>query len=171
MKSRFPAFNRSISLLLIALPVTPVSAQGMAQSADRLAIAEAIAQYSYTLDFPDADAYAALYTEDAVWEAFIRDADEAILRLESKEAIRTWAENRAAGLEGRKSGHHQSGLTFLELTADSARTQNMLLLTYQGADETAPTVTGSGIYYDTWRKTADGWRIVSRVLRIDGPLP
>jgi hypothetical protein len=47
----------------------------------------------------------------------------------------------------------------------------MLLLSYQGSDETAPTITSAGTYFDTWQKTSDGWKFVTRILRIDGPLP
>ena len=35
---------------------------------DKLAIQEVIAQYSYTYDAQDAEGFADMFTEDAVWE-------------------------------------------------------------------------------------------------------
>jgi hypothetical protein len=41
---------------------------------DKLAVQEVIAQYSYTYDAQDAEEFAALFTEDAVWERFAASA-------------------------------------------------------------------------------------------------
>ena len=165
------------SFLLAALMMTsvtiPASAQAIDQIPDRLEIAEVIAKYSYAADFSDPDAFAALFVEDGVFEFYIRDATDPFERRVSREVIRakqeSWKESKR--ISGIKTGHHQSGLIFMELTADTARTQTMLVHTVQGADETAPKITSSATYYDSWRKTSDGWRIAQRVIRFDGPLP
>ena len=56
---------------------------------------------------------------------------------------------------------------FLELSASHAVTENMALITNQPVGQQTPHISGSGIYRNTWRKTADGWRIAWRVLSSD----
>ena len=58
------------------------------------------------------------------------------------------------------------------MSTDSAITENMVLITHQTADDRVPFISGSGIYRNTWRKTAQGWKIAERVLfsdRFAGP--
>ena len=66
--------------------------------------------------------------------------------------------------EGVTSYHHQSGLIFDELTADSASVRTILVLTVQVPTE-APRLYMTGVYQDQWVKTPQGWRIKYRVLR------
>src|SRR2546430_16964734 len=54
-----------------------------------------------------------------------------------------------------------------ELSSDSARTRTMVLVTHQGATEPAPRPTASGVYYDRWRKTSEGWRLAHRAAHVD----
>jgi uncharacterized protein (TIGR02246 family) len=137
---------------------------------DKLAIQEVIAQYAYTYDAQDAEGFAALFTEDAVWERFASGATRPEIRLESRAAIRAWAAQRLQERLGRfTSRHHQSGILFDELTSESARTRTMVLVTHQGVTEAAPRPTASGMYHDQWRKTQEGWRFVQRTVRLDGP--
>lgn len=56
---------------------------------------------------------------------------------------------------------------FLELSADSAVTENMALITHQTADDRAPFIASSGIYLNTWKRTDHGWKITERVLFTD----
>ena len=172
--NKFTTYLGSFLLVTLMTSVTiPASAQAIDQIADRMEIAEVIAKYSYAADFSDPDAFAALFVEDGIFEFYIRDAKEPFERRVSREVIRAKQESRKESkrISGIKTGHHQSGLIFIELTADTARTQTMLVHTVQGADETAPKITSSGVYYDSWRKTSEGWRIAQRVIRLDGPLP
>jgi hypothetical protein len=165
--------TRTYSLLLIILTLSvaaPSFAQGIQQLADRMEIAEVIAKYSYYNDYPnpdDAEAYAALYTEDAFVEGYVLNETEPFFRIGSQAEILAGAKNRRPG--NSKSGHHQSGLIFMELTENTAQTRVMVLLSRQGADETIPSIVSAGTYYDTWSKTTEGWKIAARVLRIDGP--
>ena len=135
---------------------------------DKLAIQEVIAQYSYTYDAQDAEGFAALFTEDTMWELFASSATRPEIRLESRAAIRAWAAQRLQERSGRfTSRHYQSGILFDELTSESARTRTMVLVTHQGVTEAAPRPTASGVYHDQWRKTLEGWRLVHRILRRD----
>src|SRR5215471_10685119 len=61
---------------------------------DKLAIQEVIAQYSYTYDAQDAEGFAALFTDDAVWELFAAGATHPAIRLQSRAAIHAWAKQR-----------------------------------------------------------------------------
>ena len=135
---------------------------------DKLAIQEVIAQYSYTYDAQDAEGFAALFTEDAVWELFAAGATRPTIRLESRAAILGWAMQRLHERRGRFiSRHYQSSTMFETLTAESARTRTMLLVTHQDVAEAAPRPTASGVYHDQWRKTPEGWQLAHRRLRHD----
>ncbi len=135
---------------------------------DRLAILDAIAQYSYTYDSLDADGYAKVFTEDAVFEMFFSGAKTPEIRLESRESIYQWAANRLKGREGiMNSRHHQSGTIFDIQTPDSAETRTMVLVTHQEMNDATPHLTLSGEYHDHWRKTSEGWKIIRRVLYSD----
>ena len=141
--------------------------QAETQTADRLAILEQIARYSYAWDDRDLEAYIALFVEGA---SFVVDPElpgGPSVDATGHEAIRTWARER---MDARKPGvqvrHHQSGTLFDELGEDQARTRTMLLTSRVGPDGEPP---GSGIYYDEWRRTAEGWRFAKRTLRHDFP--
>ena len=135
---------------------------------DKLAILEVIAQYSYTYDAQDAEGFAALFTEDAVWELFAAGATHPAIRLESRAAIHAWATQRLHERRGRFiSRHYQSGTLFDALTAESARTRTMVLVTHQDVTEAIPRPVASGVYHDQWRKTPEGWRLVHRRLHHD----
>jgi uncharacterized protein (TIGR02246 family) len=139
---------------------------------DKLVILEIIARYSYAYDAKDADAFAQLFTEDAVWEMLISGVAEPQVYLDSREAIRAWVEQNHRGrLNGVSSRHHQSGTVFDELTSTSARTQTMVLVTHQNATDPAPRPTLSGVYTDHWRKTSNGWRLTRRSLQHDQHTP
>jgi SnoaL-like domain len=58
-------------------------------------------------------------------------------------------------------------MLFETLTAESARTRIMVLVTHQDVTEAAPHLTASGVYHDQWRKTPEEWRLVHRRLHHD----
>jgi hypothetical protein len=90
------------------------------------------------------------------------------IRLESRAAINAWATQRLHARRGRfTSRHYLSGTLFEALTADSARTRTMVLVTHQDFTEAAPRPVASGVYHDQWRKTPEGWRLVRRRLHHD----
>jgi SnoaL-like domain len=135
---------------------------------ERLAIHEIIARYSYTYDSLDADGFAGLFADDGVLEIFVPGKAVAAVRLQSRAEILEWAARRLRARSGRfSSRHHQSGTLFDELTADSAMTRTMVLVTHQGATEAAPRPVLSGVYHDRWRKEAGGWRLAHRAAHVD----
>src|SRR5262245_54605579 len=126
---------------------------------DKVAIQEVIARYSYAYDGKDAEAFARLFVPDGIFEIMIPGERAPRVRLSSRAAIRKWAARRHRLNAAGQARHHQSGLVFDDLTAETARSRTMLLLTRQGAADAAPVVDVTGVYSDTWRKTLDGWRL------------
>ena len=135
---------------------------------DRLAILEQFGRYSYAEDGGDPEAYAGMFTEDAVFEVWLKGADTPFVRLEGRNAIREWAAGRyaerPAGLQVR---HNQTGTIFDELTSGAAMTRTMLLATRLDPEATVPRASVSGVYRDEWRRTPDGWRFSKRAITVD----
>ena len=154
------------------IPLCLIGKDQMVSLADKLAIQEVIARYSYTYDAQDAESFAALFTEDAVWELYACGATHPEMQLVSRAAIRAWAAQRLHERRGRfTSRHYQSGVLFEALTSEAAQTRTMVLITHQGMTETAARLTASGVYYDQWRKTQEGWQLAHRILRRDSSAP
>ena len=132
---------------------------------DRVAILEQIARYSYAWDERDAEAYTALFAEDAVFEVDPELPGGPATLARGREEIGAWARARmAARAPGVQTRHHQTGTIFDELSADSARTRTMLLTTRVGPGAEPAT---TGVYSDEWRRTPEGWRFARRTLRHD----
>ena len=131
---------------------------------DVLAIQQMIALYSYTFDSRDAAGWADLFTEDAVWESVRSGAATPSTRLEGRAELIQFAEQRYRDTEGVRFYHHQSGVVFDSMTADTAQTRAMLIITAQKGSEPLR-VTLTGVYHDRWLKTPQGWRFAHRVLR------
>jgi|TARA_B100000959_G_scaffold262765_1_gene301505 uncharacterized protein (TIGR02246 family) len=150
------------------LLITPVLAAEDSTIEDKLAIAEMAAQYSYRWDSKDSAGFAKLFTEDGVMERWVAGELVAGSRLDSREAILNYAKTSHEGrLADRQTRHHASGLVFIELSADTALTENMALITHQTAGTAPAFISGSGIYRNSWRKTSEGWRITKRMLFTD----
>jgi len=153
--------------LLLSHPIS-VSADDLSTISDRIAIAEMLAQYSYRWDSKDSTGFADLFTEDGIMERRREGALVENSRVVGKPAIYQYARQSHEGrLANRQTRHHFSGLVFLELTGQTAVTENMALITHQTANDRTATIASSGIYRNTWRKTQDGWRISKRVLFAD----
>ena len=144
------------------------SAEDLSALQDRLAIADALSQYSYRWDGKDAAGFAELFTEDGVIERWREGTLVPNSRVEGRQAIYQYARQSHEGrLADRQTRHHFSGLVFLELTDSSAVTENMALITHQTAADRAARISSSGIYRNTWRKTPAGWLISRRILFSD----
>ena len=164
--------KRFINVLSILLPLSivplTVTAQDQTHFQARLEIAEQLAQYSYRWDSKDAEGFADLFTDDAVIEVW-RNGE--LIRGSSRvgrQAIYEYAKTSHEGrLADRQTRHHMSGLIFIELSENTAITENMGLITHQTADSGAPFISGSGIYRNHWKKTATGWQLMKRMLFSD----
>ncbi len=132
---------------------------------DKIAIYEVIAQYSYAWDGKNADGFAKLFAEDAVWEACRLGSTAPYIHLESQHAIRNWAAEQHQGrLANTSTRHFQTGTIFEELTSNTARSRTMVIITHQTPEDEAPRVVLSGEYQDEWRKTEQGWKFAHRTI-------
>ena len=137
---------------------------------DRLAIVELVAAYAHAWDAADAEAYAALFTADAVFELFRAGSDEPASRLEGRAAILAWARERhAARPPGQQPRAHAGGTVVDEIDGDAARGRTMLLQTLTSEGEPAPRPAVTGVYRDEFRRSGGRWRFAQRTLRLDVP--
>jgi len=158
--------------LLIFLHGQSQAADSLETIGDKLAIAAALAQYSYRWDGKDAAGFADLFTLDGVMERWLAGSLVAGSRVVGKQAIHAYASLSHQGrLADRQTRHHFSGLVFLELSPTTAITENMALITHQTAADRVAVVRSSGIYRNSWRKTESGWLISKRVLFTDSFAP
>jgi hypothetical protein len=139
---------------------------------DRIAITDNIFAYSYSWDGQDIEGFLNVFTEDGLWEAFPSGATEPEIKLEGRQAIRKWGEERLGRRKGKfVSRHFQTNIVFDHLDANSARTRTMVFVSHQGVQDTAPRPMVSGVYYDEHQRTANGWRIRHRQVRHDQATP
>jgi hypothetical protein len=140
--------------------------------ADKMEILEVIARYAYTYDGRDADGFAALFTEGAIFEVIPSGGSQPELRLETRAAIHAWVVQRHQRVvQGIHDRHYQSGTLFDVLTEEHAQTCTMVLITHQGSHDPTPRPVLSGVYYDHWHKTQCGWQLTQRTLRHDHHTP
>jgi len=159
---------RTALTVLSVLSWTEATGQDLGSIEDRLLIAEQLAQYSYRWDAKDSAGFADLFTEDGVMERRRGGAVLSGSQVVGRQAILDYATTSHQGrLADRQTRHHFSALVFLELATDSAITENMALITHQTATDRAAFISASGIYRNTWKKTAQGWKIAKRVLFTD----
>ena len=139
---------------------------------DKMDILEVIARYAYTYDGKDADGFAQLFTESAIFEVIPAGGSQPELRLESRAAIHAWVVQRHQQVvKAIQDRHYQSGTLFDVLTEEHAQTRTMVLLTHKGGDDLTPRPVLSGVYHDHWRKTQHGWQFTQRTLRHDHHTP
>ncbi len=157
--------------LLLAGVMFSASASSVAESEfsteDRLQIMDALAQYSYRWDGKDAAGFAQLFTEDGEMERWVSGERVNGSLVQGRKAIREYAANSHNGrLADRQTRHHFSAFTVTAVTGEFVETENMALITHQTAGE-LPSISSSGIYRITWKKTNQGWLIAKRVLFSD----
>ena len=136
---------------------------------DRLDILQKIAEYSYTFDGNDTEGWVNILTEDGVWDCIIEGKEEPVAHLDGRDALREFAEdNRKNKPDTIRSFHHQSGTFFEDQTPETARTRTMVIITVHDLSRIEAAkpahILNTGVYYDDWVKTPDGWRIKKRLL-------
>jgi len=105
---------------------------------DKLAIQEMMGKYSYAWDGKDAETFSELFLPDGIFEVVVPGESSPTVRLTSQGAIRDWATQRHRDNALVQSRHFQSGVVFDDMTADTARTRTMVLVTRQSAGASAP---------------------------------
>ena len=128
--------------------------------ADRQAIHDLITDYCYTFDSGDHDAFAALFSEDAV---FGRAGSE----VQGREAIRELVRNRWVE-EPTPRRHMVSNIRLQEPSEDgSVRGKAMFLVTIATTGVSRARILATGWYDDVYVPTAEGWKFAHRLNYVD----
>ena len=155
------------AILCFTAPLA-VSADEVEDLLSRAAIIDILTQYSYRWDSKDSAGFAEIFTEDGILERWGNGERIESATIKGKDAIFDYAKTSHEGrLADRQSRHHFSGIVFIELTETTAITENMALITHQTVNDSSAVIRSSGYYRNTWRKTAQGWRISKRILKVD----
>ena len=137
---------------------------------DRAAIADVVEQYAARWDAKDAEGFAALFTEDVVFETEVSGERLPHARVEGRAAILAYARKSHAGrLAGIDTRHHMTELVILALEGDRATTENRVRVTHQSEGDAEPRLRVTGTYRNQWRRTSQGWLIAERILAVDEP--
>ena len=151
------------AIAFLLMLVTTSYADGIA---DKFAITEMLAEYSYRWDAKASREFADLFTDDSILETW--RGEVLVNRVKGKQDILNYAEqSHKVRLIDRQTRHHFSGLVFKTLSETSAITENMALITHQTADDQQPIIRSSGIYRISWEKESEGWKMSKRILFVD----
>jgi len=97
-------------------------------------------------DGRDADGFAALFTEGAIFEVLPAGGSQPELRLESRAAIHAWVvQHHHHVVKEIHDRHYQSGTLFEVLTPEHAQTRTMVLITHQEVHDPTPRPVLSGV--------------------------
>jgi len=124
---------------------------------DYMEIEQLYATYNHAIDSGDADAWAATFTDDGVFNARFTGTEQL------KGFIKLWLEK----LDGANRRHWNSNLK-VDATAEGANGAVYLILYNVGVKPVA--IATTGMYADTLVKTRMGWRFKTRVVKADAPL-
>ncbi len=134
--------------------------------ADELEIRNLVARVAQLADSGAIDAYAALYTDDAVWEMPASPATglEASARRGTADIVAGVQERRAAGVQGPGSQtRHVVTTVSVELDGADAATAHSYW-TFWSDTATTPTPRTMGEYQDAFQRTDGGWRLAHRTI-------
>ncbi len=128
--------------------------------ADRQAIEDLIADYCYTFDAADHDAFAELFSDDAV---FGRAGSE----VQGKGAIRELIRKRWLE-EATPRRHMVSNIRLSEPEPDgTVRGKAMFLVTIATTGESRARILATGWYDDVYARTPEGWKFARRLNYVD----
>lgn len=130
--------------------------------AHRLAITEQLGRYCLTFDSHDANGWAAIFTDDGVFEVRLPPNPDPIFQARGAEQLRAFAANAPPLL------HHITGLVFDEITVNSARTRATVLGTWASPENGRPAIYTHGVYEQHWSLVAGIWRLASQLFMSRG---
>jgi len=119
----------------------------------RQAIAEQLGLYSLTFDSHDSHGWAALFTDDGIFEVRVEGSSEPVFRAQGIEQLRAFVANAP------RLFHHITGLVFDEISPNSARTRATVLGTWASPEDGSPAIYTHGTYEQRWSRVADSWRL------------
>lgn len=132
---------------------------------DRAAIGDLLAGYCHAMDASRADLCIGLFTDDAVLETAVGNA-------EGRDEILAWIEGRLALRDAAFQVGHYLLNPLITLTSEhEARVRSMLLYTRMAVDrDLSAELLSTGLYEDEVRRTAAGWRFSRRRWSLREPL-
>lgn len=127
-------------------------------NSDDASIRDLLGRTALLADEGAADGYRQVYTDDATWTS------GGTTQAGVEQIIAASAERRTAGVVGPGSStrHVVAPLT-VTVEADTATSVSYFLFLTETTG--TPAIRKFAVYEDTWRRTAAGWRISSRVVR------
>jgi hypothetical protein len=129
---------------------------------DRAAILDLVATYNHAWDFGTAEEWVSTFTRDGVFERENRSSTgtEKVGIARGRDELREVYESKHDDW-GTRSRHWNNN-HLIEGAGDNASHSCYYMGMRAAADGGAPTVNSSGIYYDSLKKTDDGWRFTHR---------
>jgi len=131
---------------------------------DRLAIHELCARACHTIDFDDADGYAALFRPDGVFQrqAAASAGGEIIFRHEGHAQLKEFVHQVTNWRKG--LARHWTANIAVAPTPEGARADSYTMLLVHEPDAKSVGIGIAGRYQDVFAKTDEGWRFVSRTV-------
>lgn len=159
------SLTRALLCALLSLPLLAAGAEAPAiqRLIDKDAIQHLLMQYTYAFDTLDADAYVAVFTDDAEFDLGGGQV------LQGKDQIRTLITSRQA--EPQPEGvlmHHVVTNSSYTFTSDTEASHYGYWITMVGDMQNGFTVPAMGHYEDTLVKRDGEWLIQSRKLVLPG---
>ncbi|MGB5911137.1 MAG: nuclear transport factor 2 family protein [Promethearchaeia archaeon] len=140
---------------------------------DKEEIKNKMGLYTFAWDECKPEEFPKMFTEVMVFEAWTPNKQVLMFKFGSLQEL----------IEGRKRiggyfpsetviRHNLSNVTFVEITDTTAETKTVFTsATFFQPKLDAPTVWISGVFYDNWVKTNNGWLIKNRVMIYDNAPP
>ena len=134
---------------------------------DELEIRTLLAELAFQADDGELETYLDLFTDDAVWEMPANAAAGVpAARLEGRADISASVQQRRAiGVQGPGTGamHH---LTTMRIHVHDDKGSGYVYYQFIGLVDGRPALRTVGRYHDTYRRTADGWKLSARTVVI-----
>lgn len=131
---------------------------------DKLAIHELLSRSAYAFDEQQLDMLEACFTEDAVFSIRIAGGDMVGPFNGREDIMSLYRSSLEAQTDVRR--HVVSNIFFESEDGDPVVISNLTLMATENGEIKLLT---AGIYRDTVRSTADGWRLLNRHLDLDRP--
>jgi uncharacterized protein (TIGR02246 family) len=152
-------------IALAALEAGAAESSAVQRLLDKAALEDVLVRYTHALDTLDADAYASVFTEDAVFET---GRETRTGRDEIRDIIvglqKSRAERAAAGTATPALMHHVMTNAKLDIVSDSEAHHYAYWMTIIGGADDKFTVAAMGQYEDVLLKRGGEWLIKSRKL-------
>lgn len=132
-----------------------------AEQADELAIRNALARIAHYADSGDLDDYAALFTPDARWEMPGEEGSR-----QGRSAIRAAGEARRARMATGPGSHTRHVVCTVAVAVDGDVAVAESYWQFYANTHAVPELRSMGAYRDTFRWTAEGWRLAERLITL-----